>query len=61
MQDMFEGLNGTIGKVGMTAAAVIGSFKAGWDIGDWIQTHVIDKLFGIKEPLDELKKKNKEL
>lgn len=58
---MFEGMSGAISKFGVAATAVIGAFKAGWDIGDWIQTHVIDKLFGIKEPLEEIKQKNKAL
>ena len=58
---MFGGLNGTIAKVGGTITAVAAAFKAGWDIGNWIQEKVINPLFGIKEPLEELKKKNKEL
>lgn len=61
LQDMFGGLNGTLAKVGGTATAVAAAFKAGWDIGDWIQTKVINPFFKIQEPLDELKKKNKEL
>ena len=61
LQDMFGGLNGTLAKVGGTATAVAAAFKAGWDIGEWIQTKVINPLFRIQEPLDELKKKNKEL
>ena len=61
LQDMFGGLNGTIAKVGGTITAVAAAFKAGWDIGNWIQEKVINPLFGIKEPLEELKKKNKEL
>ena len=61
LQDMFGGLNGTLAKVGGTATAVAAAFKAGWDIGDWIQTNVINPLFKIKDPIDELKKKNKEL
>lgn len=58
---MFEGMSGAISKFGVTATAVIGSFMAGWDIGEWLQSHVIDKLFGVKEPLEEIKKKNKDL
>ncbi len=61
LQDIFGGLNGTLAKVGGTATAVAAAFKAGWDIGDWIQTKVINPLFKIKDPIDELKKKNKEL
>lgn len=61
LNDLFGGLSGTIAKVGTTATAVIGAFKVGWDIGSWLQEKVINPLFGIKEPLEELKKKNKEL
>ena len=59
--DLFGGLNGTIAKVGGTATLVIGAFKAGWDIGEWLQTHVIDKIFGTSDAIEEVKKKNREL
>jgi len=44
-----------------TALAVVGAFKLGCDIGNWIQEKVIAPLFGIKDPIEELKKKNREL
>lgn len=58
---MFDGIGGSIAKIGGSIVGVIGAFKAGWDIGNYIQQKVINPLFGIKEPLEELKKKNKEL
>jgi hypothetical protein len=61
-------LPGPIGKVqnalgGVSAAAfaVIGAFKTGCDIGNWIQEKIIVPLFKIKDPIDELKKANREL
>lgn len=58
---MFDGLGGKIGALGVKIAGVFGAFKAGWDIGEVIQSKVITPLFGIKEPLDEIKAKTKEL
>ena len=58
---MFEGLGGTIAKVGGIATMVIGAFKAGWDIGNWLQEHVIAPMLGLTDPIKELKKQNKEL
>ena len=53
-------IGGALGGLGGQAAMVIGAFKLGWDIGDWIQEHCIAPLFGIKDPIEELKKENKE-
>ncbi len=44
-----------------TALAVAGAFKVGCDIGNWIHERVIAPLFGIKDPIEELKKENREL
>ncbi len=44
-----------------TALAVVGAFKLGCDIGNWINDKVIRPLFKIKDPIEELKKKNKEI
>ena len=52
-----KALGGVLG----TATAVIGAFKAGWDIGSWLNDKVINPLLGIKDPLEELKRHNKEL
>ena len=60
LQDMFGGLNGTIAKVGGTVTAVAAAFKAGWDIGEWLNSNVIEPLFGVKDPIEEIKKKNRE-
>lgn len=50
-----------MGKFGGTAAAAIGAFKLGWDIGTWINEKVINPLFDIKDPIEELKKQNRQL
>ena len=39
-----------------TALAVVGAFKLGCDIGQWLNDKVIMPLLGIKDPIDELKK-----
>ena len=57
--DVFEGMAGKVGKFGGIATAVIGAFKAGWDIGSWIYEKVVTPLFKIKDPIEELKKSNK--
>ena len=46
---------------GAKAMAVIGAFKLGWDIGTWLNEKVIMPLLGIKDPIEELKKHNREL
>lgn len=50
-----------LGAIGGTAMAVIGAFKIGWDIGTWLNDKVITPLFGIKDPLEEIDKLNREL
>lgn len=44
-----------------TALAVVGAFKLGCDIGQWLNDKVIMPLLGIKDPIEELKKKNREV
>jgi len=56
--DVFDGLGGKIGKFGGIASAVIGAFKVGWDIGSFVNEKIIQPLFKIKDPLQELKKEN---
>lgn len=46
---------------GAKAMSVIGAFKFGWDIGTWINEKVVTPLFGLKDPIEELKKHNREL
>ena len=58
---VFGRIQTSLGRVGGTAAAVIGAFKIGWDIGTWINDKVIKPLFDIKDPIEELKKKNREM
>lgn len=53
---VFGRIQTSLGRVGGTAAAVIGAFKIGWDIGTWLNDHVIRPLFDIKDPIEELKK-----
>ena len=50
-----------LGGLGAKALAVVAAFKAGWDIGTWLNEKVIMPLFGIKNPIEELKKQNREL
>ena len=61
-------LPGPIGKIqsalggfGGTAMSVIAAFKVGWDIGSWLQEKVIAPLLGLKDPIEELKKHNREV
>lgn len=58
--DAFEGAGGKISKFGGTAMAVIGAFKVGWEIGTWLNDNVVKPLFKIKDPIEELKKSNRE-
>ena len=58
---LFDGIGGKIAKIGGIFTMVIGAFKQGWEIGTYIQEKVIAPLMGIQNPLDMLKKKNKEL
>lgn len=61
LQELFEQGNGAIAKFGVKALAVLAAFKAGWDIGEWINEKVINPLFSITDPIEELKKRNREL
>lgn len=58
--DVFEGLGGKIGKFGGIAASVLGAFKVGWDIGSWVYEKVVTPLFKIRDPIEQLKKENKQ-
>lgn len=44
-----------------TGLAVIGAFKLGCDIGEWLTEKVILPLTGIGHPIEDLKKKNQQL
>lgn len=57
----FGKLQHALGGVAAKAMAVIGAIKVGWDIGKWIDANVIVPLLGIRDPIEELKKKNGEL
>lgn len=48
---------GAFGK----ALSVVGAFKLGCDIGEWIYQKIVRPLFKIKDPIEELKKKNREI
>lgn len=61
LEGAFGKLQGVVSGFGAKAMAVIGAFKVGWDIGKWLQTNVIDKLFGLTDPIENLKKHNREL
>lgn len=52
-----EAMGGFLAK----AMSVIGSFKVGWEIGTWINENVVRPLFGVKDPIEELKKQNRQL
>ena len=58
---VFGRIQRSVGALGGTAMAVIGAFKIGWDIGTWLNDHVIRPLFNINDPIEELKRKNREL
>lgn len=57
----FGKIQDALGGFGTTAMSVIGAFKVGWDIGTWLNEKVITPLFGIKDPIEELKKQNRAL
>ena len=57
----FGKIQGAIGGVGGKAMAVMAAWKVGWDIGTWLNDNVVRPLFGIKDPIEELKKRNREL
>lgn len=52
-----QAATGAFGKI----LTVIGALKVGIDIGQWIYNKVVVPLFKIKDPIEELKKKNKEI
>ena len=58
---IFGKVQNALGGIAGKALAVIGAFKTGWDIGTWLQQRVIAPLLGLKDPIEELKKKNREL
>ena len=43
LQELFENCNGTIAKFGVKSLAVLAAFKAGWDIGEWINEKIINQ------------------
>lgn len=57
----FGKIQDALGGFSAKAMSVIGAFKIGWDIGTWLNEKVINPLFGVKDPLEELKKHNREL
>ena len=57
----FGKIQSALGGFGAKALSVIGAFKVGWDIGTWLNEKVIMPLFGIKDPIEELKKENRAL
>lgn len=61
LEGAFGKLQGVVSGFGAKAMAVIGAFKVGWDIGKWLQTNVIDRFFGLTDPIEDLKKHNREL
>lgn len=54
-------LQNAFGGLGAKGLAVFAALKTGIDIGNWIQEKVITPLFGIKDPIEELKKQNREV
>ena len=52
-------LQNAFGGLGAKGLAVFAALKTGIDIGNWIQEKVITPLFGIKDPIEELKKQNR--
>lgn len=61
LQELFEKSNNKLAAFGTKAIAVAAAFKAGWDIGEWINDKVIRPLFGITDPIETLKKQNRQL
>lgn len=56
---LFGKVSSALGSFGGMAAAAIGAFKVGWDIGTWVNDKVITPLFGIKDAEEELIKHNR--
>ncbi len=61
LQELFEKSNNKLAAFGTRAIAVMAAFKAGWDIGEWLNDKVIKPLFGISDPIENLKKQNRQL
>lgn len=61
LEGAFGKAQGVLSGFAAKAASYAAAFKVGWDIGKWLQTNVIDKLFGLTDPIEELKKHNREL
>lgn len=61
MEGAFGKIQDCLSGFGAKAMSVIGAFKVGWDIGTWLNEKVITPLFGIKDPIEELKKENRAL
>lgn len=68
LESAFGGLPGKLGRIssalgGLAAkvSSVMGAFTVGWEIGTKINDNIIKPLFGIKDPIEELKKHNREL
>ena len=55
------GMLGKIKDAATGAFGVLGAIKVGWDLGKWVDEHVIKPLFKIKDPIEEIKKQNREL
>lgn len=51
---VFGRLQTALARFGMRAAGVIGALKVGWDLGTWIDEHVIAPIFGMKDASDEV-------
>lgn len=58
---VFGKVQNALGGIAGKALGVVGAFKTGVDIGNWIQEKIIVPLFKIKDPIEELKKANREL
>ena len=58
---IFGKVQSAIGHMGLKAAAVIGALKLGWEAGGLLWEKVFVKVNKIKDPIEELKKKNREL
>ena len=61
LQELFDKSQSKISQFGTKALAVASAFKIGWDMGTWIHEHIVEPLFGITDPIEELKKKNEEI
>lgn len=61
MEGAFGKIQDCLSGFAAKAMSVIGAFKLGWDIGTWINEKVVTPLFGLKDPIEELKKHNREL